>query len=254
MRFRSATLALSFGIAGSLVLGVATQTFAAIPNLVTNPSAVGGSTFGWGMSPPTANTGKVIGVVQNGVWWFNWTAKNVQNGSAWYYYGLGPTMNVSPGQQLSCGFRAYGQGTIVEDIFDGQADHFTAPVSLSSQPYTFSQTATVVTMGSWSYPPQVQVRFNNYTGNIDAYFTDVTCVVGTRVQLVADTKATSTTGGTSSPAASTSAASSSTPSPSGSAGTASLPQTGSGPAPVVGAVLALGAGLFLLRRPRHPRV
>ncbi len=154
------------------------------PNLVADPSGVRGDTQNW-VAPSVWGT--LGGVPVSGTWWLRWVSDNVQShspapGSAWYTYAL---PNLTPGQQLSCGFKAMGQGTIMEDIWNGGGDNLTAPVTLTSTPQVFTETVTVASK-PWGSPPGVQVRYMNQTGNLDIYFTDVTCVVGPSVTLVAD--------------------------------------------------------------------
>ena len=254
------------GLAAALALAAA-PALAATSNLVGNPSGVGGSTTGW--SAPSG-WGPLTGVQVGGVSWFKWVSDNAQShnpgpGSAWYSYQLS---NVQPGQQVSCGFKAMGTGSIMLDLWTGQngGDHLTAPVTLSSTPQTLTETETIGAQ-PWVSPPQVQVRYQNATGNLTIYFTDVTCVLGTSVTLVADSTGTAS-GSTGTASGSTGTASGSTGTASGSTGTStasktgstapttstsSLPKTGGGPLPLVGGLMALAGGTALLLRRRTDR-
>ncbi len=237
----SALAGAGLAMLGAMALLPAPAALAAT-NLVANPSGVAGSTTGW--SAPSG-WGTLTGVQVNGVWWLHWVSNDVQShqpgpGSAWYSYDFN---NLSTGQTISCGMKVMGTGTIVEDVWTGNngGDHFSAPVALSSTPQVITLTETIGAK-PWPGPPEVEVRYNSQTGNLNIYFTDVTCVVGGSVQLVAD-----------STGAATGAGSASTSSGSSSSGgsSSSLPKTGGGPLPWLGGlVAAAGAGL-LLRRPRR---
>ncbi len=241
VRIRSAILA------GTALL--ATVSLAAVPalaasNLVTNPSGVGGKVTGW-VAP--SGWGPLTGVQVHGTWWFHWVSDNVQShapgpGSAWYSYTMA---NLSPGQTISCGFKAMGSGTIAEDIWTGNngGDHLTAPVPLSSTPKVFTETEKVGAK-PWPGPPQVQVRYQNQTGNLNIYFTDVTCVLGSSVTLVADTTAAAATAGGGRTTATTTKATKPA---------ASLPKTGGGILPLIGGWVAVAGGLRLLPRRRGRR-
>ena len=230
-------------IALVVTVALAVAPALAATNLVADPSGVGGNITGW--SAPST-WGPLTGVTKNGIWWLHWVSNSVQShtpnpGAGWYVYVF---PNLTAGQQLSCGFKAMGSGQIVLDIWTGTTDNLTAPKTLSSTPQTFTETETVAAQ-PWPSPPQVQVRYQGQTGNLDVYFTDVTCVVGSSVTLVADSPATSGGGsGTASTGSTAGSASSSS----------SLPKTGGGPLPFLGGLAALGAGLGLLRsRRRHGR-
>ncbi len=249
----------AFGLAGAglAMLGATALLPApaalAATNLVATPSGVGGSTTGW--SAPST-WGPLTGVQVNGVWWLHWVSNDVQShqpgpGSAWYSYILN---NLSPGQTISCGMKVMGSGTIVEDVWTGNngGDHFSAPVTLSSTPQVITLTETVGAKPWPATPPAVQARYNSQTGNLNIYFTDVTCVVGNSVQLVADsTGAAAGAGSASTSTSTTTGTSTGSGSSSGGGSSSSLPKTGGGPLPWLGGlVAAAGAGL-LLRRPRR---
>ena len=155
-------------------------------NLVGTPSGAGYSTAGWG--PVPAGWGTLTPTIVNHAWWLDWSSTNVQShspapGSAWYSYVLGNGYGVTPGEQLSCGFEAMGSGTIQLNVWTGQANHAGPMVQLSSTPHVFMETVTVDST-PWAAPPQVQVLYQNQTGNLNIYYNDVTCQPGATVQLV----------------------------------------------------------------------
>ncbi len=241
LRMGSAVLA---GTALCATLALAAAPAWAAGNLVTNPSGVGGTVTGW---TAPGGWGPLTGVQVHGTWWFHWVSDNVQShtpgpGSAWYSYTMA---NLSPGQTISCGFKAMGSGTIAEDIWTGNngGDHLTAPVALSSTPTVFTETEKVGAK-PWPGPPQVQVRYQNQTGNLNIYFTDVTCVLGSSVTLAADSTAAAAGAGGGKTAAATTKASKPA---------AGLPKTGSGILPLIGGLAAVAAGLGLLPRRRTAR-
>lgn len=217
--------------------------YAAVSNLIPNPSAAGNSVKDWIVAP--SGWGPLTATTVNGVAWFHWVSDNVQShqpgpGSAWQSALIG---SPSPGEQVSCGFQAMGQGVINEVMWTGAGNATSKSITLSSTPQIVSETTTIApqTGGKWPVSnPLVEVDYTNQTGNLNIYFNDVTCVQGASVTLVANTTVATAT--TSSSTAATSTTSTST--------SQTTPKTGSGPWPFVGGMLALAAGVGLLTRRR----